>query len=287
VHIQVPGRKEVKRITQREMDLTKEESQHVLDMEASTALISNGTDDFFALKQVPPRPCRRPSPRSGGGDCRSLAWREPARDAQMPSGSPGTRKKKCGTFASVCVGALAFTPHPFGARDLAPPRDDVPEPVRLFVRRESHAGVAPIGPPGGGGVAVEDAAFSIRLERQQLHSQEQGIEGPRHVIPNHRAINAAIDSIDLARQFRAAHTKKKGRPHQKVVCPTKLQSYGESTSSLEGPRGGRKTVEPVTSRSTKQIEATSRHVGPPLRTTSPTRPRIPQVVLLTVKSHGV
>jgi T-complex protein 1 subunit alpha len=224
VQIQITDPKEVERIKQREMDLTKEKVQLILKAGARVVLTSKGMDDLvlkyfveagvLACRRVPRDDLKRLAKATGGTVVATLADLEG--DESFDPANLGTCERVQEVRVSDgemlhfygCRGAGASTVLLRGANSYL--LDEIDRSLHdslCVVKRllESSSLV-----PGGGAV---EAALSVHLEqfaktldgREQYAVQE--FASSLLVIPKQLAVNAAKDSSDLVAKLRAAHAK--------------------------------------------------------------------------------
>jgi T-complex protein 1 subunit alpha len=228
VQIQVTDPKEVERIKQREMDLTKEKVQLILRAGANVVLTTKGMDDLvlkyfveagvIACRRVPMGDMKRLAKATGGTVVVTLADMEG--DESFDPAQLGT----CGSVQEVrvsdgemlhfydCHGAGASTILLRGANSYQ--LDEMDRSLHDALCVVKRMLESPTLVPGGGAV---EAALSVHLEgyAKTLDSREQyavqEFASSLLVIPKQLAVNAAKDSSDLVAQLRAAHAKSQAK----------------------------------------------------------------------------
>jgi T-complex protein 1 subunit alpha len=224
VQIQVKDPKEVEKITQREMDITKEKIQKILATGAKVILTTKGIDDlcmkyFVEAGALCARRCnkddlKRLAKATGGKVVVTMADMEG--DESFDVASLGechsAREVRIGDGEMLhfygCQGAGVSTILLRGANEyMLDEMDRSLHDALCVVKRmlESNTLV-----PGGGAV---EAALSVYLEdfaatldtREQLAIQE--FAAALLVIPKTLAVNAAKDSSDLVAKLRSVHAK--------------------------------------------------------------------------------
>ena len=224
VSIQVTDPQQVQKIQQREIDLTKEKIQKILDTGAKVILTTKGMDDFCMKYLVEAgalcaRRCnkddlRRLAKATGGQLVTTLADMEGEEsfDVANLGHCKSVRQVQVGDGEMLhfdqCQGAGASTILLRGANEyMLDEMDRSLHDALCVVKRilESNTLV-----PGGGAV---EAALSVYLDeyattldtREQLAVQE--FAAALLVIPKTLAVNAAKDSSELVAKLRAVHAK--------------------------------------------------------------------------------
>lgn len=240
VQIQITDPKEVENIKKRELDITKEKIQKILQTGAKVVLTTKGIDDtcmkyFVEAGALCARRCnkedlKRLAKATGGKLVVTLADMEGEESFDVDS------LGKCTSAAEVrvgdgemlhfygCKGAGASTIVLRGANEyMLDEMDRALHDALCVVKRMLESSTLV---PGGGAV---EAALSVYLEqfaetletREQLAIQE--FADALLVIPKTLAVNAAKDSSELVAKLRAVHAK-----HQKAENPTDTdyQNFG-------------------------------------------------------------
>jgi T-complex protein 1 subunit alpha len=245
VQIQVTDPKEVERIKQREIDLTKEKVRRILDAGANVVLTARALDDLvlkyfveagvLACRRVPRDDLKRLAKATGGAVVATLAdldGNESFDPANLGS-CDSVREVRVGDGEMLhfygCRGAGASTILLRGANSyLLDETDRSLHDSLCVVKRllESSALV-----PGGGAV---EAALSVHLDQHAkkcVEGREQyAVEefaGSLLVIPKQLAVNAAKDSSDLVAELRAAHARsQQQRASEEGDDYSSLKNYG-------------------------------------------------------------
>jgi len=231
VSIQVTDPQQVQKIQQREIDLTKEKIQKILDTGAKVILTTKGMDDLCMKYLVEAgalcaRRCnkddlRRLAKATGGQLVTTLADMEGEEsfDAANLGHCRAVRQVQVGDGEMLhfdqCQGAGASTILLRGANEyMLDEMDRSLHDALCVVKRilESNTLV-----PGGGAV---EAALSVYLDeyattletREQLAVQE--FAAALLVIPKTLAVNAAKDSSELVAKLRAVHAKSQRSTNQ-------------------------------------------------------------------------
>ena len=225
VNIQIKDPKEIERIKQREIDLTKEKIQKILDTGAKVVLTTKGVDDtcmkyfveagVYCARRVPKDDLRRLAKATGGQVVITMADMEG--DESFDASNLGTcravQETRVGDGELLkifgCGGSGASTIVLRGANEYL--LDEIDRSLHdslCVVKRmlESNTLV-----PGGGAV---EAALSVYLQEhalQTLDTREQlAVEAFAEallVIPKTLAVNAAKDGAELVSKLRAIHAK--------------------------------------------------------------------------------
>lgn len=238
VTIQVTDPKEVERIKQREMDITKEKIQKILAAGAKIVLTTKGMDDLcmkyfveagvLCARRVALADLRRLAQAVGGQVITTLADMEG--EESIDPASLGM----CESAAEVrvgdgemlhfygCSGAGASTIVLRGANEyMLDEMDRALHDALCVVKRMAESNTLV---PGGGAVEV---ALSVYLQNYAatLDSREQlaimEFAEALLVIPKTLAVNAAVDSAELVAQLRAKHAAS-----QKNEADKHLQTMG-------------------------------------------------------------
>jgi T-complex protein 1 subunit alpha len=228
VTIQVKDPAEVERIKQREMDITKEKIQKILDTGARVILTTKGIDDIclkyfveagaLCARRVPKDDLQRLAKALGGQVVLTMA------DVDGENGDESfdtTALGSCAVVREVRIGdgemlhfenvqgSGASTIVLRGANEYM--LDEIDRSLHdslCIIKRMLESNVLV---PGGGSV---EAALSVYLEdyatkeldtREQLAVQE--FAQALLVIPKTLAVNSALDSTELIAQLRAIHAK--------------------------------------------------------------------------------
>jgi T-complex protein 1 subunit alpha len=224
VSIQVKDPKEIENIKNREMDITKEKIQKILDTGAKVVLATKGVDDlcmkyFVEAGVICARRCnkddlKRLAKATGGQVVTTMADMEgdESFDAASLGSCKAVREVRVGDGEMMqfygCQGSGASTIVLRGANEyMLDEMDRALHDALCVVKRmlESNTLVA-----GGGAV---EAALSVYLEEYAttLDTREQlAIEAFADallVIPKTLAVNAAKDSSELVAKLRAMHFK--------------------------------------------------------------------------------
>jgi len=224
VQIQVTDPKEIENIKQRELDITKEKVQKILDTGARVILTTKGIDDtcmkyFVQAGALCARRCskqdlKRLAKATGGSVIVTMADMEgnESIDETCLGQCRSVREVRVGDGEMLqfynCQGSGASTIVLRGANEyMLDEMDRALHDSLCVVKRmlESNSLV-----PGGGAV---EAALSVYLEqyastletREQLAIQE--FAAALLVIPKTLAVNAAKDSSELVARLRAVHAK--------------------------------------------------------------------------------
>lgn len=222
VQIQVTDPAEVENIKKREMDITKEKIQKILEAGAKVILTTKGIDDVcmkyfveagaLCARRVNKDDLKRLAKATGGKVVVTLADMEGEEsfDAECLGQCDSAREVRIGDGEMLhfygCQGAGASTIVLRGANEyMLDEMDRALHDSLCVVKRmlESNSLV-----PGGGSV---EAALNVYLEefaktldnREQLAIQE--FAEALLVIPKTLAVNAAKDSSDLVAQLRSVH----------------------------------------------------------------------------------
>ena len=224
VQVVVKDPAEIENIKKREMDITKERVQKIIDSGARVVLTTKGVDDlcmkyFVEAGVIAARRCskddlKRLAKATGGKVVTTMADMEGNEtfDAECLGSCDAVREERIGDgemiYAYGCGGGGASTVVLRGANEyMLDEMDRALHDALCVVKRmlESNTLV-----PGGGAV---EAALSVHLEqfattldsREQLAIQE--FADALLVIPKTLAVNAAKDSSELVAKLRAAHAK--------------------------------------------------------------------------------
>lgn len=224
VSIQVKDPAEIENIKKREMDITKEKIQKIIDAGANVVLTTKGMDDvcmkyfveagILCARRVPKEDLKRLAKATGGQLVITMADMEgdESFDPASLGACRGVRESRVGDGEMLhvygCQGHGASTIVLRGANDyMLDEMDRALHDSLCVVKRmlESNTLV-----PGGGAV---ETALSIHLQEYAttLDNREQlAIEAFADallVIPKTLAVNAAKDSADLVSKLRALHAK--------------------------------------------------------------------------------
>lgn len=225
VNIQVKDPKEVERIKQREIDLTKEKIQKILDSGANVVLTTKGVDDtcmkyfveagVFCARRVPKDDLKRLAKATGGQVIITMADLEG--DESFDASALGTcraiQETRVGDGELLkifgCKGSGASTIVLRGANEYM--LDEIDRSLHdsmCVVKRmlESNSLV-----PGGGAV---EAALNVYLEEYALNTintrEQLAVEAFAEalmVIPKTLAVNAAKDGAELVSKLKSIHAK--------------------------------------------------------------------------------
>jgi T-complex protein 1 subunit alpha len=224
VSIQIKDPKEIENIKRREIDITKEKIQKIIDAGANVVLTTKGMDDtcmkyfveagVLCARRVPKEDLKRLAKATGGQLVITMADMEgnESFDVESLGTCQAVREVRIGDGEMMhvygCKGSGASTIVLRGANDyMLDEMDRALHDSLCVVKRmlESNTLV-----PGGGAV---EAALSIYLEEYAttLGNREQlAIEAFAEsmlVIPKTLAVNAAKDSAELVSKLRAMHAK--------------------------------------------------------------------------------
>jgi T-complex protein 1 subunit alpha len=224
INIQVKDAQEIENIRQREMDITKEKIQKIIDVGANVVLTTKGMDDtcmkyfveagILCARRVPKEDLRRLAKATGGQLVITMADMEGEEsfDPECLGKCRGVKEVVVGDGEMLhvygCHGKGASTIVLRGANDyMLDEMDRALHDSLCVVKRmlESNTLV-----PGGGAVEV---ALSVHLQEYAttLDTREQlAIEAFADallVIPKTLAVNAAKDSADLLARLRSLHAK--------------------------------------------------------------------------------
>ena len=229
VSIQVKDPKEIENIRKREMDITKEKIQKILDTGAKVVLTTKGIDDtcmkyfveagVLCARRCPKDDLKRLAKATGGQLVITMADMEgnESFDPEVLGTCKAVREVRVGDGEMLhvygCKGHGASTIVLRGANEyMLDEMDRALHDSLCVVKRmlESNTLV-----PGGGAV---ETALSVYLEEYAttLDTREQlAIEAFAEallVIPKTLAVNAAKDSAELVSKLRAIHTKSQRNP---------------------------------------------------------------------------
>lgn len=224
VSIQVKNPEEIENIKRREMDITKEKIQKIIDAGAKVVLTTKGMDDvcmkyfveagILCARRVPKEDLKRLAKATGGQLVITMADMdgEESFDEQALGTCRGVQEVRVGDGEMLhvygCQGSGASTIVLRGANEyMLDEMDRALHDSLCVVKRmlESNTLV-----PGGGAV---ETALSVYLQEYAttLDNREQlAIEAFADallVIPKQLAVNAAKDSADLIAKLRALHAK--------------------------------------------------------------------------------
>lgn len=229
ISIQVKDAAEIENIKKREMDITKEKIQKIIDAGANVVLTTKGMDDvcmkyfveagILCARRVPKEDLKRLAKATGGQLVITMADMEGEEsfDPETLGACRGVKEVRIGDGEMMhvygCRGGGASTIVLRGANEyMLDEMDRALHDSLCVVKRmlESNTLV-----PGGGAVEV---ALSVYLQEYAttLGTREQlAIEAFAEsllVIPKTLAVNAAKDSADLVAKLRALHTKSQLKP---------------------------------------------------------------------------
>jgi T-complex protein 1 subunit alpha len=238
VSIQVKDPKEIENIKKREMDITKEKIQKILDTGAKVVLTTKGIDDLcmkyfveagvLCARRCPKEDLKRLAKATGGQLVITMADMEgdESFDPECLGTCKAVREVRVGDGEMLhvlgCKGSGASTIVLRGANEyMLDEMDRALHDSLCVVKRmlESNTLVA-----GGGAVEV---ALNVYLQEYatSLDTREQlAIEAFADallVIPKTLAVNAAKDSADLVSKLRAIHAKS-----QRNEADAELKHYG-------------------------------------------------------------
>ena len=240
VNIQIKDPKEIERIKQREMDLTKEKIQRILDTGAKVVLTTKGVDDtcmkyfveagVFCARRVPKEDLKRLAKATGGQVVITMADMEgnESFDVESLGTCRAIQETRVGDGELLkvfgCSNGGASTIVLRGANEYM--LDEIDRSLHdslCVVKRmlESNSLV-----PGGGAV---EAALNVYLQEyalKTLDTREQlaveAFADALLVIPKTLAVNAAQDGAELVSKLKSIHAKS-----QKADCETpELKHYG-------------------------------------------------------------
>ncbi len=240
VSIQVKDPKEIERIKQREMDLTKEKIQKILNAGAKVVLTTKGIDDLcmkyfveagvLCARRVPKEDLKRLAKATGGQVVTTLADMEGEEsfDPESLGACQAVQETRVGDGELLkiygCQGSGASTIVLRGANEYM--LDEIDRSLHdalCVVKRmlESNSLV-----PGGGAVEVALNVYLQEYALRTIDTREQlameAFADALLVIPKTLAVNAAKDSAELVSKLKAIHAKS-----QREGCedPT-LKNYG-------------------------------------------------------------
>ncbi|EWM21767.1 t-complex protein 1 subunit alpha [Nannochloropsis gaditana] len=239
VSVVVEDVKEVELIRQREMDITKERIQKILEAGANVVLTTKGIDDLamkyfveagaMAVRRVKKEDLKRIARATGGQVIGTLADMEgnEAFDPSMLGLAERVEERRVGDGEMLYIlGAKegkAATVVLRGANDyMLDEMDRALHDALMVIKRmlESNSLVA-----GGGAV---EAALSVHLEKyaMTLGSKEQlaiaAFSDALLVIPRTLAVNAAQDATELVANLRAAHFGAQQQQQQPSSQPSQV-----------------------------------------------------------------
>lgn len=240
VSIQIKDPKEIERIKQREMDLTKEKIQKILNAGANVVLTTKGIDDLcmkyfveagvLCARRVPKEDLKRLAKATGGQVVTTLADMEGEEsfDPESLGACQAVQETRVGDGELLkiygCKGSGASTIVLRGANEYM--LDEIDRSLHdalCVVKRmlESNSLV-----PGGGAVEVALNVYLQEHALQTIDTREQlaveAFADALLVIPKTLAVNAAKDSAELVSKLKAIHAKA-----QKNDCEDRaLKNYG-------------------------------------------------------------
>lgn len=261
VSVVVKDVKEVDLIRQREMDITKERIQKILEAGANVVLTTKGIDDLamkyfveagaIAVRRVKKEDLKRIAKATGGQVVGTLADMEgnEAFDPAMLGVAEKVEERRVGDGEMLYIKlkeggrgvGRAATIVLRGANDyMLDEMDRALHDSLMVIKRmlESNSLVA-----GGGAV---EAALSIHLEKyaMTLGSKEQlaiaAFSEALLVIPRTLAVNAAQDATELVANLRAAHFKAQQQEQSVQSAASVVESVGGGAAVGEGGDGGGK-----------------------------------------------
>jgi len=225
VNIQIKDPKEIERIKQREMDLTKEKIQKILDTGAKVVLTTKGVDDtcmkyfveagVYCARRVPKEDLKRLAKATGGQVVITMADMEG--DESFDVSTLGSCKAIAETRVGDgelleifgCAGSGASTIILRGANEYM--LDEIDRSLHdslCVVKRmlESNSLV-----PGGGAVEAALCVYLQNYALETLDTREQlaveAFADALMVIPKTLAVNAAKDGPELVSRLKAVHAK--------------------------------------------------------------------------------
>jgi T-complex protein 1 subunit alpha len=229
VSIQVKDPKEIENIRKREMDITKEKIQKILDTGAKVVLTTKGVDDtcmkyfveagVLCARRCPKEDLKRLAKATGGQVVTTMADMEGEEsfDPDALGTCKAVREVRVGDGEMLhvygCKGSGASTIVLRGANEyMLDEMDRALHDALCVVKRmlESNTLV-----PGGGAV---EAALSVYLQEYAttLGTREQlaidAFADALLVIPKTLAVNAAKDSAELVSKLRSVHAKSQRNP---------------------------------------------------------------------------
>jgi T-complex protein 1 subunit alpha len=238
INIQIKDPKEIENIKKREMDITKEKIQKILETGAKVVLTTKGVDDLcmkyfveagvFCARRCNKQDLKRLAKATGGQVVITMADMEgnESFDPESLGTCRAVREVRVGDGEMLnvfgCRGSGASTIVLRGANEyMLDEMDRALHDALCVVKRmlESNTLV-----PGGGAV---EAALSVYLEEYAttLDTREQlaieAFASAMLVIPKTLAVNAAKDSSELVSKLRAIHAKS-----QRSEADKGLQTYG-------------------------------------------------------------
>jgi T-complex protein 1 subunit alpha len=258
VSVVVKDVKEVDLIRQREMDITKERIQKILEAGANVVLTTKGIDDLamkyfveagaIAVRRVKKEDLKRIAKATGGQVVGTLADMEgnEAFDPAMLGVAEKVEERRVGDGEMLYIklkeggrgGGRAATIVLRGANDyMLDEMDRALHDSLMVIKRmlESNSLVA-----GGGAV---EAALSIHLEKyaMTLGSKEQlaiaAFSEALLVIPRTLAVNAAQDATELVANLRAAHFKAQQQEQSVQSTAAVVESVGGGAAAAVGDGG--------------------------------------------------
>ncbi|CEM18473.1 unnamed protein product [Vitrella brassicaformis CCMP3155] len=222
VQVQVTDPKELERIRQKEMDITKDKISKILSSGANVILTTKGIDDMclkyfveakaIAVRRVTTKDIRRIAKATGGHVCLTLATLDG--DEKFDPGNLGHADEVCEErvgdndfiFIKGCKSARSTSLLLRGANEFM--LDEVERSVHDALCAVSRTLESNYVCAGGGAV---ETALAIYLEdfARTLGSREQlaiaEFAEALQVIPKQLAINAALDATDLLAKLRSHH----------------------------------------------------------------------------------
>jgi len=239
VEIKVKDAQEVENIKKREMDITKEKVQKILDAGAKVVLTTKGVDDtcmkyfveagVLCARRVAQSDLKRLAKATGGQLVTTMADMEgnESFDPETLGSCSAVREVRVGDGEMLhmygCQGSGASTVVLRGANEyMLDEMDRAVHDSLCVVKRMLESSTLV---PGGG---ATEAALSVYLEdyassmdtREQLAIQE--FAEALLVIPKTLAVNAAKDSSDLVAKLRAVHAKSQSADNTDET----LRNYG-------------------------------------------------------------
>jgi len=231
--INITDPKEVEKIRQKEMDITKEKIKLILDAGVNCVFVSGGIDDMcikylaeggcIGIRRVDKKDLKRIAKASGGRVQLTFATMDggEAFDENAIGHAEEVTEERVGDndhiFIKGCKAVRATTLLLRGANEFM--LDEMERSIHDALMAVSKTMESKFVVPGGGAV---ETALSIHLEEvaRKLHTREQlaiaEFADALLTIPKTLTINAALDSIEMLSELRVVH-------HQAVTDPTKAE----------------------------------------------------------------
>jgi len=229
--INITDPKEVEKIRQKEMDITKEKIQLILAAGVNCVFVSGGIDDMcikylaeggcMGIRRVEKKDLKRLAKATGGRVQLTFATMDggEAFDAQAMGHAEQVTEERVGDndhiFVKGCKAVRATTLLLRGANEFM--LDEMERSIHDALMAVSKTMESRFVVPGGGAV---ETALSIHLEAEarKIHTREQlaiaEFADALLIIPKTLTINAALDSIEMLSELRVAHYKSVTDPNQ-------------------------------------------------------------------------